>query len=469
MRADDVNLPQDSDSATPAESVEQPGLPQPDESAPSAEAAVSSEPVSPGPVSFVSEAAPAAAAPEPEPHTCQPVGAPLPDGGYHHVQGLAPAVLPSVQLPLRRRRGVLMASVLAASVIMAGIGGGAVGAWAAGYTAAEDAPMTVPVAAAQDPGKPMSGVAQVATEALKGTVTIMADSPEGHGVGTGFIFDAQGNIMTNAHVVASTGKGTKLKVKFSDGASYPASVVGVAKGYDIAVVKLDRNPKKVLTPLPLGDSAKVAVGDPVIAAGAPFDLEGTITSGIISAVNRPVATGGGGANAYMNALQTDASINPGNSGGPLLDSSGAVIGVNSAIRSASAGVAGGQPGSIGLGFAIPINQAEWVANSLIRQGHASYAQLGILRNDSYRGDGVQIMPTAVDGQAPITTGGAAAKAGLKPGDVITSLGGVRVDDGPALMSELWAHRPGERVQVQYVRNGVTHTANVTLGERMGSV
>ncbi|WP_158718089.1 S1C family serine protease [Streptomyces sp. NRRL F-2664] len=307
----------------------------------------------------------------------------------------------------------------------------------------------------------------MAGDALQGTVTIDVDSPGGDGVGTGFLFDANGHIMTNAHVVASMGKGATVRVKFSDGESRVASVIGVAKGYDVAVLKLDR-PERKLKPLRMGTSAKVRVGESVVAAGAPFNLEGTITAGIISAVNRPVATGEGDSVAYMNAIQTDASINPGNSGGPLLDASGAVIGVNSAIRSAPA-AAGGQPGSIGLGFAIPIDQALWVAENLIRQEEPRYAQMGLLRNDSYRGEGVQIMPTPIDQQPPVTPNGPAAKAGLRPGDVITKLGDERIENGPALMSALWSHRPGERVQVEYVRSGETHATTVTLGERKGDL
>lgn len=199
-----------------------------------------------------------------------------------------------------------------------------------------------------DQNRSLGGMTKVAAEALKGTVTIAVDSGTSKSTGTGFLFDTHGHILTNAHVVEPAGGKAQLRVKFSDGESYSAQVVGVAKGYDIAVVKLDKSPKNMPSPLPLGNSDAMAVGDPVIAAGAPFDLEGTVTSGIISAINRPVAVGGEAlGHAYISALQTDAAINPGNSGGPLLDAGGGVVGVNSAIR--SAGHSAGSPGSVGLG------------------------------------------------------------------------------------------------------------------------
>lgn len=169
----------------------------------------------------------------------------------------------------------------------------------------------------------------------------------------------------------------------------------------------------------------------------------------------------------MNALQTDASINPGNSGGPLLNASGAVIGINSAIQSNSSGSGTGQAGSIGLGFAIPINQAKRVAQMLIQTGTPVYATLGILRNDDYTGDGAQVQTAAIQGTPAVTPGGPADKAGLKPGDVITKLGGIPIADGKSLVSEIWTHAPGDQVSVEYTRNGQTAKTTVTLGSRSG--
>ncbi|MER6076406.1 trypsin-like peptidase domain-containing protein [Streptomyces sp. NPDC001817] len=352
-------------------------------------------------------------------------------------------------------------AVAAVAVLFGLIGGGA-GALAA-QAAHDHHDGPVHTSTITSPGQPID-VKVVAAQALRGTVTITADGESAGGVGTGFVFDRDGNILTNAHVVAPADGGGRLTVTFADGAKYPASVVGRAKGYDVAVVKLDKKPREQLTPLALGDSSKTVVGEPVVAAGAPFDLEGTITTGIISATNRPVEAGTGASSSYMNALQTDAPINPGNSGGPLLNAAGQVIGVNSAIRSSGGP---GQGGSIGLGFAIPIDQAAWVARTLLDHGQPVYAQIGVLTNESYRGDGVQIMPTPVDGQEPVTEDGPAAKAGLKPGDVITKFAGRPVNTVPVLLSEIWAHKPGERVDVTIARGGETHTVPITLGERTG--
>jgi putative serine protease PepD len=301
-------------------------------------------------------------------------------------------------------------------------------------------------------------------------VTISAANSQESGTGTGFVFDSQGYILTNNHVVApSTESGGTLSVKFSDGNSYPAKIVGRAEGYDVAVIKLVSKPSEALVPLPLGNSDDVAVGDTTIAIGAPYGLSGTVTSGIISAKNRPVASGDetGADQSYMNALQTDASINPGNSGGPLMNSSGQVIGIDSAIQSAGATDSEGQSGSVGLGFAIPINQAEWVAAQLIKTGQPIYPIMGILRDDNYTGNGARIASAPVQGSPAVTPGGPAAEAGLEPGDVIIEFGGVLIDSGPTLVSEIWSHHPGDKVSVVFTRNGQTHTTTITLGQRVG--
>ncbi|WP_159041871.1 S1C family serine protease, partial [Streptomyces aureus] len=219
----------------------------------------------------------------------------------------------------------------------------------------------------------------------------------------------------------------------------------------------------------LGDSDKVAVGDSTIAIGAPFGLSNTVTTGIISAKNRPVASGdgSGGSNSYMSALQTDASINPGNSGGPLLDASGAVIGINSAIQSAGSGFGQSQAGSIGLGFAIPVNQAKNVAQQLIRTGKPVYPVIGATVNMQEQGEGATIASQGSGGTPSVTPNGPAAKAGLKAGDVITGFDDHQIDSGPSLISEIWTHQPGDQVKITYERDGKTSTATVTLGERTG--
>ncbi|MFF0555877.1 S1C family serine protease [Streptomyces sp. NPDC004266] len=381
-----------------------------------------------------------------------------------------PPVPPAPQAP-RRRTGGLVAAVLVASLVAGGIGGG-IGYWAAergdnGFSSTTVSSGQAPASFKRDPGT----VAAVAAKALPSVVTIQAKSggQEGEGgTGTGFVYDQEGHIVTNNHVVASAADGGTLSVTFSDGKTYDAEVVGRAEGYDVAVIKLKDAPKG-LTPLPLGDSDKVAVGDSTIAIGAPFGLSNTVTTGIVSAKNRPVASGdgSGGGNSYMSALQTDASINPGNSGGPLLDASGAVIGINSAIQSTSGGFGQSQAGSIGLGFAIPVNQAKNVAQQLIKTGKPVYPVIGATVNMNDKGQGAKIAGQGSGGTPSVTPGGPAAKAGLKAGDVITAFGDHPIDSGPTLISEIWTHKPGDSVKITYERDGRTATATVVLGERTG--
>ncbi|WMX46021.1 trypsin-like peptidase domain-containing protein [Streptomyces roseicoloratus] len=371
----------------------------------------------------------------------------------------------------RKRGGGLVAAVLVAALVAGGVGGG-IGYWAASQRDDSAASTTVssgdaPSSFKRDPGT----VAAIAAKALPSVVTIQAKSGgvEGEGgTGTGFVYDKEGHIVTNNHVVASAAEGGTLSATFSNGKTYDAEVVGRAEGYDVAVLKLKNAPGN-LTPLPLGDSDKVAVGDSTIAIGAPFGLSNTVTTGIISAKNRPVASGdgAGGKNSYMSALQTDASINPGNSGGPLLDASGAVIGINSAIQSTGSGFGQSQAGSIGLGFAIPVNQAKNVAEQLIKTGKPVYPVIGAVVNMQDRGEGATIAEQGTGGTPSITPNGPAAKAGLKPGDVITGFGDHQIDSGPTLISEIWTHQPGDSVKITYERAGKPATTTVTLGERTG--
>ncbi|MFJ8199130.1 S1C family serine protease [Streptomyces sp. NPDC096152] len=371
------------------------------------------------------------------------------------------------------RRGGLVAAVLVAALVAGGLGGGL------GYTLAknnDDSGSTT--VSASDTGasqvkRDPNSIAGVAGKALPSTVTIEAEGAGGQGgTGTGFVFDTQGHIVTNNHVVAEAVDGGKLTATFPNGKKYDAEVVGHAQGYDVAVVKLKNAPGD-LKPLTLGDSDKVAVGDETIAIGAPFGLSNTVTTGIISAKNRPVASSDGSSDSkasYMSALQTDASINPGNSGGPLLDSRGAVIGINSAIQSTGSGGGlggSGQSGSIGLGFAIPINQAKYVAQQLIKTGKPVYAKIGASVSLEDRTNGAKITDQGVSGSAPVESGGPADRAGLKPGDVITKLDDHVIDSGPTLIGEIWTHKPGDKVTITYLRDGKERTAEVTLGSRVG--
>ncbi|MFG2606826.1 S1C family serine protease [Streptomyces sp. NPDC048514] len=371
----------------------------------------------------------------------------------------------------RSGRGGLVVAVLAAALVAGGLGGGL------GYTLAKDndggGSTTVSASdgsAAQIKRAPGT-IANVASRALPSTVTIEAEGSDGQGgTGTGFVFDKQGHIVTNNHVVADAVDGGKLSATFPDGKKYAAEVVGHAQGYDVAVIKLKNAPSD-LKPLALGNSDNVAVGDETIAIGAPFGLSNTVTTGIISAKDRPVASSDGSSSSkasYMSALQTDASINPGNSGGPLLNASGAVIGINSAIQSSSSGGFGsGQSGSIGLGFAIPINQAKSVAQQLIKTGKPVYAKIGASVSLEDSGDGAKITDQGAGGAAAVESGGPAAKAGLKPGDVITKLDDHVIDSGPTLIGEIWTHKPGDKVAITYKRGGQEHTVDLTLASRDG--
>ncbi|MDX3853011.1 S1C family serine protease [Streptomyces sp. AK02-01A] len=373
--------------------------------------------------------------------------------------------------PPRRRTGGLIAGAVIAALIAGGVGGG-VGYWAAENNDDGSAGSTTVAAseAPKDLKRPAGTVASVAGKSLPSVVTIEAKAGDGEGgTGTGFIYDKQGHILTNNHVVASAANGGALTATFSNGKKYEAEVVGRAEGYDVAVVKLKDAPPG-LTPLALGNSDRVAVGDSTIAIGAPFGLSNTVTTGIISAKNRPVASGdgSGGSNSYMSALQTDASINPGNSGGPLLDARGAVIGINSAIQSAGSGGMGqSQAGSIGLGFAIPINQAKNVAEQLIKTGQPVYPLIGATVTMADGGEGATISPQGEGGAPAVTPNGPAAKAGLKAGDIITKFNDTPIDSGPTLIGEIWTHKPGDKVKLTYKRDGKESTVQVTLGERKG--
>ncbi|MFI9150762.1 S1C family serine protease [Streptomyces sp. NPDC053367] len=368
----------------------------------------------------------------------------------------------------RRGRGGLLAAVLVAALVAGGLGGGL------GYTLAKDDDTSSTTVSAVDSGGDLKRdpgtVAGVAARALPSTVTIQAESSSGEGgTGTGFVFDTEGHIVTNNHVVAEAVDGGRLTATFPDGKQYAAEVVGHAQGYDVAVIKL-KNAPSGLKPLTLGNSDDVAVGDSTIAIGAPFGLSNTVTTGIISAKNRPVASsdGSGSQASYMSALQTDASINPGNSGGPLLDAKGNVIGINSAIQSTgNGGFGSGQSGSIGLGFAIPINQAKYVAQQLIKTGKPVYAKIGASVSLEDATGGAKITDTGAGGGEAVEPGGPAAKAGLKPGDVITKLDDTVIDSGPTLIGEIWTHQPGDKVTLTYERDGKTRTTELTLASRTG--
>ncbi|MGW4564533.1 S1C family serine protease [Streptomyces sp. NPDC004561] len=364
----------------------------------------------------------------------------------------------------RRARRSLAVWTLMVAVVAAAVGG-IVGAYVEREGLGDQ--VQLPQAGRVPAGRAPDSVAGIAARALPSVVTLHVSGTDEDGTGTGFVLDTHGHILTNNHVVAPAASGGRISVTFSSGDSVKATVVGRDSGYDLAVVQVQG--VGGLTPLPLGNSDDVRVGDPVVAIGAPFDLANTVTSGIISAKERPITAGGekgdGSDVSYVDALQTDAPINPGNSGGPLLDSRAQVIGINSAIRSAAGGSDSGtgQAGSIGLGFAIPVNQAKRVAEELINDGHATHPVIGVTLDMGYTGDGARVDSRSTGGGPAITKGGPGERAGLKAGDVITAVDGERVHTGEELIVRIRAHRPGDRLRLTVERGGTEREISLVLG------
>ena len=352
-------------------------------------------------------------------------------------------------------------AVALAVAMVAALFGGVAGAF---FVSRSDGGVaSLPPAPVGSVARPKGSIADIAARSLPSVVTIKVKGPAAEGTGSGFVVRQDGYILTNNHVVAVATPTGKITVLFLDGKSADATVVGRDAAYDLAVVRVSRRNLPVLA---LGASASVVVGDPVIAVGAPLGLDSTVTSGIISALNRPVTAGGAGDStaSYINAIQTDAAINPGNSGGPLLDMAGRVIGVNSAIARVPDPLtsAGGQSGSIGVGFAIPSDQARKTAEQLIATGKATHPVIGIMIDTSYQGEGVKIADAARNGSPPITPGGPADKAGLRAGEVITKFDGHLVTGPDEFVVAVRARSVGEVVEVT-VRHGTTErTVKITL-------
>lgn len=379
---------------------------------------------------------------------------------YHWPFGEAATPPPT---PPRRPRGTGIGGVVAVATVTAllvgaGAGFGAARLAAGGSASATSDPArsTDPAPAPLPPGETTSTV-EVARRVLPGTVMIEVGSGNGTGTGSGFVIDRQGHVMTNNHVVAGAAKGSRIRVVFSDGRRTTASLVGRSPSYDLAVIKVKADDQ--LRPLELGDSRSAAVGAPVVAVGSPLGLPGTVTQGIVSALERPVTVNESGSadapTAYIDGIQTDAPINPGNSGGPLVDAGARVIGVNSAILTLSSGQ--GQTGNIGIGFAIPVNQAKTIGDLLVKDGKATYPVVGAQLQEGT--DGVEL--TSVE------AGGAARKAGLKVGDLISSVDGRRVETREELVVMVRTHRPGDRVTFGYTRGSSRAEAELTLGGRVG--
>lgn len=352
-----------------------------------------------------------------------------------------------------RRSHIPLGSAVILAVV-AGLVGGAVGELSGGGSVLGHRVNLVSVSSVIE--RQPNSVAGIAQRVLPSVVSISTQTETGSDTGSGFVIESSGYILTNNHVVeGATSASGSIVVKLNNGRSLDATVVGRDSSYDLAVLKVHATN---LPALQFGDSDKIAVGDAVIAIGSPLGLSGTVTSGIISAKDRAVTAGGSsGENSFINALQTDAAINPGNSGGPLVDATGAVIGVNSAIASLGSSY-GSQSGSIGLGFAIPINQARKTADQLIKTGKATYPILGISVDSNFSDGGAKI----VKGASGVRTGSPADLAGMKSGDIITKFDGKSIGSADELIVAVRAKSVGDRVHLTYLRNGRSHDVVVTL-------
>jgi putative serine protease PepD len=299
-------------------------------------------------------------------------------------------------------------------------------------------------------------IAGIAARVSPSVVSIDVSKGNNGGSGSGFFLDNTGHILTNNHVISlAATDGASIQVNLANGKTYTAKLVGRDVAYDLAVIKIKVTDAPALQ---LGDSDAVEVGDGVIAIGSPLGLTGTVTSGIISAKNRPVTSGSGTReSSFINAIQTDAAINPGNSGGPLVDLSGAVIGINSAIATTGYGF-GGQSGSIGLGFAIPINQARKTADQLIKNGSSTYPIMGVSLDIRYSGVGAKIPGKA----GSVSPNGPADRAGIKPGDVIIEIDGTAVNTADEAIVKVRSLNVGDEIKIKFKRQGVTKEVSLVL-------
>ena len=364
--------------------------------------------------------------------------------------------------PPRRRRSI--AGVVALVVLAAGAGVG--GAVAYDAVRGDDGTNVVSsLDSNSDTGSAPAGEIEKVAQKLLPSVTQINVAGGGQaGSGTGIIISSDGQILTNNHVVESAADGGSITVAFNDGTNTKAEILGRDAVTDLAVIKADG--KTGLQPATLGTSADLKVGQEVVAIGSPFGLESTVTSGIISALNRPVASSdaGGSEQTVFPAIQTDAAINPGNSGGPLVDLEGRVIGINSAIR--SNGMTSTDAGSIGLGFAIPIDLAKNVSQQLVKGEKVQHARIGVtvgpaIAQDDITGVGAEVRE--------VNKGSAGDKAGLETGDVITAVNDTPIVSSNALVASIRGYEPGETIELTYLRDGQKKTAKVTLDSDGGEL
>ena len=392
---------------------------------------------------------------------------------YPAPQGPAPQGPPTsaapqtATLPVQRRprRAGLAAAVVATALVVGGAAGvGGAAAWNAyddnGSDSAANPSDSSTSQVVDTPDSPAAdgSVEQVAAKVLPSVVKINVSGTEGSGSGSGIILSSDGEILTNNHVAAIAGDSGTMSVSFNDGSTAKAKVVGTDPLTDTAVIKAEG--VSGLTPATIGKSGDLKVGESVVAIGSPFGLESTVTSGIVSALNRPVDVGSdseGNSTTYP-AIQTDAAINPGNSGGALVDLTGNVVGINSSIRTASSSE--GEAGSIGLGFAIPMDEVMPIVDQMSKGETPTHARLGISVSPVASKDGAEVTEGAQ--VQDVSDGSTAAKAGLAKGDVITKVDDQLITDADSLVATIRSYRPGDEVTVTYLHDGETKTTTLTL-------
>ena len=367
------------------------------------------------------------------------------------------ATMPTKPSWERKKKRTPLSAVVVISLLVGGLAGGAVGFVAAdlanGVSSNSTQTIQNPTINTNVPITPANEtVSQIVQNVKSSVVSIKADGNSGTGTGSGFIYRQDGYIITNNHVVAPALNGGKLTVFLENKTEFEARLIGRNPSYDLAVLKIEATG---LSPVKIGDSNALNVGDLTVAFGSPLGLSGTVTSGIVSAVNRPVTAGGQDDQSFISAIQTDAAINPGNSGGPLVNGRAEVIGVNSAIATLGFG---GQSGSIGLGFAIPMNQAQRIITEIINTGRSTTPIAGISIDSTYQGTGARIAEVVADGPA--------SKTDLKTGDVVTKINGEIVGDSTELIVAIRRNNPGDTILLT-VKNssGNEREVSVVLGSR----